>query len=279
MFLRRYPLASRWGLALPIGGTLLGNGLVVWLVISGRMTPFELVMLVAIEALLLMGIAWLQKRSVPPEAVEANPMTLKDRLTTLAFLLLLLGGMYGFVFFDLVPSEAEILGFLRDPVAFLSASSLKWPLLITLITASIDVLQDHAHFRRHGDMFFSTPQLQGAARGLTLILGGIPYLVPVVCTAICLHFGVKRMHAWLTRGVRYDFDKGLIAIFLGLGVMASIVGALMLLDRIDAALGHGVQLWTLGYGAAKFVAELFIVCMPLIAAAPGAEDADEAVES
>lgn len=58
--------------------------------------------------------------------------------------------MYSFVLFGLVPSGAEMLALLRDPVGFLSTSSLRWLLLITLITAAVDAVQDHAHFCRHG---------------------------------------------------------------------------------------------------------------------------------
>jgi hypothetical protein len=204
-------------------------------------------------------------------------MALRERLLGLALLLAWLGGMYWYVFFDIVPSGAEIHGFLLDPVGFLSASSLKWPLLVTVLAAAVDALQDRAHFRRHGGAFYSTPTLQGAGRALTLILGGVPYLVPVVGGAICLHLGVQRFRSWLTRA-RYKVDNRLTSIVLGVVVLASIVGAVVLLDRIDAALPGGVELWTLGYGAAKFVAELFIVCLPLIAAAPDADTSDDAVK-
>ena len=269
--LRRYPLASPWGLAFQIGGTLFGNCLVVWLLISGRMTPFELVLLVAIEALLLIGIAWLQRRSVPPEAVDASPMTRKDRLQTWGFLVVWLGGVYAFVFFGLVPSGAEMLALLRDPVGFLSTSSLRWPLLITLITAAVDAVHDRAHFRCHGGKFLSTPGLQGAARGMTLILGGIPFVVPFFGSAIGIKLAVERMHAWLKCDVSSASRKVLVSILLGFAVVASILGAIVLLDRIDLALQRGVDWWALGYGAAKFVSELFIVCLPLIATRAHAE--------
>jgi hypothetical protein len=274
--LLRYPMSSRWGLAFQILTTLSGNALVVWLVMSGRMTPFELVLLVAIEALLLIGIAWLQKRSVPPEAVDPSPMTRKDRLQTLAFLLFWLAGVYSFVFFGFVPSGAEMLGALRDPLGFLAASSLKWPLLITVATAAVDALQDHAHFRRHGGKFLSTPGFQGAARMLTLILGGIPFIVPFFGTVIALKLGVERIHARLTRGERHSNRAALVTVLLAFAVFALIGGALVLIDRIDAALQLGVAWWALCYGAAKFVSELFIVSMPLIATKAHAEDVDKA---
>ncbi len=272
MFLRRYPLASRWGLALPIGATLLGNGLVVWLVVSGRMTPFELVLMVTIEALLLATIAWLQKRAVPAEALEPDPMTRRDRLRTLGFLLVWLGGVYAFTLFGLVPSGDAMLALLRDPLGFLSASALVGPLLVTLIAAALEVLQDHRHFRRHGGLFFSTPGLQGSARLLTLILGGIPFAIPFFAAAIGLKLGVERMHAWLERKVGQGRRKALVALLPGVAVLALVLALLLLADRIDSALQDDAGWWALGYGCAKFVSELFIVCLPLIAALPAADE-------
>jgi hypothetical protein len=271
--LRRYPLASPWGLALQVGATLLGNGLVVWLVASGRMTPFELVLLVAIECVLLIGIAWVQKRRAPPGAVDPNPMTRSDRLKTLAFLLFWLGGVYSFVLLGLVPSGTEMRGLLRDPIGFLAASSLKWPLFITLLTAAIDALQDHAHFARHGGKFLSTPGFHGAARMLTLVLGGIPFVVPFFGTVIALKLGIERLHARLTRDSREGSRKALVTTLLGVGVVASLLGGLVLLDRVGASLQwRDGDWWALCYGAAKFVSELFIVCLPLIATKAHAED-------
>lgn len=270
--LRRYPLASPVGLGLQFGGTLAGNGVVAWLVITGRMSPFELVLLVAIEALLLIGVAWLQKRSVPPEAIEPDGMTRKDRLTTLGFMLFWLAGVYSFVFLGFVPSGAEILGALRDPIGFLAASTIKWPLLITLVLALIDAMQDHRHFRRHGGMFFSTPGLQGAARALTLILGGIPFAVPFFGVVIGLKLGVERLHGWLTRGVTSPNWKALLTTLLGGAVLGLVLGGIALADHIDRALASGVAWWALCYGAAKFVSELFVASMPLIATKAKAEE-------
>jgi hypothetical protein len=277
--LRRYPLASPWGLAFQIGSTLASNALVVWLVASGRMTPFELVVLVALEALVLIGIAWLQKRSVPPAALDPDPLTKKDRLQTFAFLMVWLGGVYAFVFFGFVPSVPEMLGALRDPLAFLAGSALKWPLAITVATAAVDALQDAAHFRRHGGKFLSTPGFQGAARMLTLILGGIPFAVPFFGTVIGLKLAVEKIHARLTRDKDRPNRNALVVTLLVLAVAALVWTGATLLDRIDLALQRGVAWWALCYGAAKFVSELFIVSLPLIATKAQAEDEAKAAKS
>lgn len=271
----RYPLTSRWGLAFQIATTLSVNGVVVWLVTSGRMTPFELVVLVALEAALLIGIASVQSRLVPEEAREKNPMGLRERLGTLAFALFWLGGVYSFVFFGFVPSIEEMGRALRDPLAFLASSTLKWPLLITLVGAAVDALQDAAHFRRHGGTFLSTPGFNGAARWLTLFLGGIPFVVPFFGTVIAIKLIVERIAAAVKRRVGMPSERIMIVLLLlilpaGWLVFAGIgwVG-----NALESAVG-GVGLWALGYCAAKFVAELFIVCIPLIASKAHAEDAE-----
>jgi hypothetical protein len=271
--LRRYPLASRWGLAFQIGSTLFGNALVVWLVATGRMSPFELVLLVAFEAMLLIGLAWLQTRGLPPGALEPNKVSLRQRLGAFGFMLVWLAAVYGMVLLVMVPSWPEIAAAARDPVAFLAASSLRWPLAITLLTAGIDALQDAAHFRRHGGKFLSTPGFQGAARLLTLILGGIPFVVPFFAAVIAVKLAVERIHAKMTRGHNPGGRRAaLVAGGLIAGVWALYFGVALGLDQLDRILQSGVAWWALCYGAAKFASELFIVCLPLIASKAQAED-------
>lgn len=65
--------------------------------------------------------------------------------------------------------------------------------------------------------------------------------------------------------------KVLVSILLGFAVIASIVGTIVLLVRIDLAQQREVDWWAPGDGAAKFVSALFIVCLPLIATKAHAE--------
>jgi hypothetical protein len=275
--LRRYPLASSWGLAFQIASTLFGNALVVWLVASGRMSPFELVLLVAIEATLLIGLAWLQTRGLPPDALEPNKVSLRQRLGAFGFMLVWLSGVYGIALIVMVPSWPEMAAAARDPLEFLAASSLRWPLAITLLTAGIDALHDAAHFRRHGGKFLSTPGFQGAARLLTLILGGIPFVVPFFALVIAVKLAVERIHAKLTKGHSLDGRRSLLVVGgLVLGVWALYFGVVLGIDQLDRVLQSGVAWWALCYGAAKFVSELFIVSLPLIATKAQAEDEEKA---
>jgi hypothetical protein len=84
--LARYPLGSPWEMARQFLSVAGSNAVVLYLLVTGRMRPFHLVVLVAIEALLLSAIAWIQSRLVPRSALmESKPQPLRARLGTLAF--------------------------------------------------------------------------------------------------------------------------------------------------------------------------------------------------
>jgi hypothetical protein len=272
--MKRYPLSSPWTLVSPILAALAANAMTAHLLMSGRMTPFELVVLVALEAVLLTAIAWLQGLGMPPTAIEKNPLPAREQLVTLAFGLFWLCGVYAIVFLAMVPAGDEILRAARDPLAFLGRSSLKWPLLITTAGALVDSMQDAAHYRRQGGTFLSTPGFHGAARWLTLLLGGIPLFVPLVGLVFgIVHVGKQIVAFWNRRfGTPRERVQALLI------VMIPVVGWLVLngIGRIDAWLEpkvRGVGWWAVCYASAKFVAELFLICLPLIASKAHAEEA------
>lgn len=265
--LRRYPLASPWGLAWQGLTVLGGNFTVAWLVVHGRMSPFELVLLVAIEAVLLVGIAWLQSMFVPKEAIQRTPHTVGQRLGTFAFGLFWLAAVYSLVLGAFVPQLPEVKRLMADPLAFLMASHLKWPLLITLAGAFVDALQDHAHFGRHGGIFLSTPGMQGAARWLTLFLGGIPFFMPLVAVVGVLYALGSKVAEWVKR--RGGGNREAI-------VMTAMVPVLSIafFSTFGWLVQSDVSGWAVGYATAKFAAEIFIVCLPLIAKKAHAEESD-----
>lgn len=265
--LKRYPAPSPVGLAVQILLVLAGNGLVAWLVASGRMSPFELVTLVALEALLLIGLAWGQSRLVPKEAREPPTMGRRERLATFAFAIFWLGGVYSICLLVMLRAWPEALAAARDPVGFLSTSTIRWPLLLTAIMALIDALQDWSHFRRHGGMFHSTPGFQGAARWLTLLLGGIPFAIPFFTVVI----GAVKGGEAAVRYVRGNTGRK-IATGLGALLVIGIVFGSGLPSFVERLTHDEVSLWALGYCAAKVCAELFIVCLPLIASRARAEE-------
>lgn len=265
--LKRYPLPSPFGLGVQVLMTLAGNGLVVWLVASGRMTPFELVTLVALEALLLIALAWGQSRLVPPEAREPPAMTPRDRLNTLIFAAFWLGGVYSICLLVMLRAWPEALAATRDPIGFLATSAIRWPLLLTALMALIDALQDWRFFRRHGGIFHSTPGFHGAARWLTLFLGGIPFAIPFFTAFIGLVKGGEALARYARGNTTRKAALGIIALLV-VGI-ALCSGLPSILDR---ATRDGVSMWALGYCAAKVCAELFIVFLPVIASKARAEE-------
>jgi hypothetical protein len=267
MVIKRYPLSSPLGLGFQVLTTLGGNITIAWLVANGRMSPLELVLLVAIEAVMLVAIAMIHSKFVPKESLQEQHMPLRASLGTLAFGLFWLGCVYGLVLFAFVPSGDELHRLTADPVAFLLGSNLKWPLLITLVGALIDVLQDHAHIGRHGGQFISTPGLQGAARWMTLFLGGIPFFMPVVAVIALLVAIGKRIGQWLQKrqGGSKDFEAVVMTVMAPLMMVA-------FFGTFSGLVTSGVSGWAIGYATAKFISEIFVVCLPLIAKTAHAEE-------
>lgn len=272
--MRRYPVTSPLALASPVLTALVANAMTARLLMSGRMTPFELVVLVALEAVLLIGVGWLQGLGLPRGAIEKNPMPMRERLLTFGFGLLWLGGVYAIVFVGMVPSGDEILRAARDPSAFLAHSTLKWPLLVTAAGALLDVLRDAAHFRRHGGTFISTPGFNGAARWLTLFLGGIPLFVPLVALLLAIGHAGKRLAALWKRLYDASHERAFVVLVVMVPLLAWLVPAGI--GRLGAWLEPGIRGvggWAMCYASAKFTAELFIICLPLIASRAHAEEA------
>jgi hypothetical protein len=71
----------------------------------------------------------------------------------------------------------EFIAFFRSLEPWI-ASGIVYALGISLLLALIDHAVDWQHYRRHGPPFVSGAGMHGAARMLTLILGGIPVAVP-----------------------------------------------------------------------------------------------------
>jgi hypothetical protein len=256
---RRYPVGSHWELLRQGSGVLAANLLVARGLVRGELRPWELVVLVALEAIAFSLVSWMQLLFVPkearPEAEEKRP-ALVARLGTLAFGLFWLLCVYGLVFGFFLRDLSPFLAALREPLDYFRGSAIRWPLAVALASLALDALADRQHWRQHGGTFVSTPAFTAMARWLTLILGGIPFFVPFAAGGV----GVAQLAKWMAR--RYGAPRGgkLPAAILVLPVLA--IGLMMLVGWLMQA---GALGWTIGYVSAKFLSEMLILAVPLIA--------------
>lgn len=257
---RRYPVASHWELVRQGSGVLAANLLAARALVRGEMRPWELVVLVAFEAIAYTVVAWIQLWFVPPEArpeAEDTKPSLAARLPALAFGLFWLFCVYGLIFGFLLRDLQPFLAAVREPLAYLGNSAIRWPLAVAVGGLLLDAIADRQFWRQHGGTFVSTPAFTAMARWLTLFLGGIPFLVPFAAGG----WGVAQVAKAIER--RYPgVPKGgklpaaiLVLPVLGIGLMM-LVGWLMQAGELG---------WTIGYCSAKFVSEMLILGVPLMA--------------
>ncbi len=260
--IRRYPPGDRASLVRQVAMMLVSNGFVVYQLITGRMTPLHLVLLVAIEAVLLTTLAYLQSLTVPAAARKPSDQTVGQRLFALGFGLFWLTAVYALVFAAFLRSGDEIAALVRHPWATLVEAGLLWPLGVTLAAALLDAFNDASYFAEHGGAFLSTPGLNGVARWLTLFLGGIPFFIPLAAVGGLISIVVKKLER------RFDPSDPeaklvlLVVPLMGIGLF-SVMGGLI---------KAGLSGWAIGYTSAKFVSELFILCIPVIAVKAKAEE-------
>ena len=266
---RRYPLGSRGDLVRQLALTVVSNVVVAHLLITRQMLPFHLVVLVALEALLLSVIAFVQHRFVPRSAIMESPekQSIGQRIFTLGFGLFWLFAVYGLVLSFLAPSGDAVRDFVRDPLAGLIAARLHWPLAITAGSAVWDAVRDHLHWQQeqapHGGYFVSTPGFNAIARWLTLFLGGIPYLMPLAIVVFGLSKLIQRLGKKAAAANQTNVKWALL--------VAPLLG-LALFGTMSTLLRAGLAGWAIGYTVAKIASEVLIVFMPWIATQAKAEE-------
>lgn len=257
---QRYPLSAPQALLQPALVTVGSNVLTVQLLVSGRMQPLQLVLLVGLEAFFLSLVGLVQTRSVPESALMEKPAPLGQRLATLSFGLFWLAVVYAAIFYFFLRAGDQLAALRDDPAGTLLAAGLQWPLALTVAGAVVDAVRDHLHFRDLGGYFISTPGLGAAARWLTLFLGGIPFVIPIFAIGVGVTTLVKR----LSKG-RHEKDVRWAIVLVPL-LSFSLFGVMGWL------LNHGVTGWAVGYCSAKIASELFLVFLPLIASRAKAEE-------
>lgn len=268
----RYPPGQRLDLVRSGFFVLAANAWLFQLVANGRLRPFHLVLMVAVEAALLVGLAQIQSKLVPATALMEKPQPLRERLFLLGFALFWLGGVYGLVLIGMMGQWPAIRDFFAAPTQALLAAGLLGPLAVTAVGALADAVRDHLHWKSHGGYFLSTPGFGGAARVLTLFFGGIPFAVPIFAVGwavVALVEALRRRGR--TSATQPDSDPLLqVPIAVPILVLALLGGGLFALYRyLDAA---QVSFWAAGYCLAKVASELLIVCIPWIAVRARAEE-------
>lgn len=251
--LARYPLGASVDLLRQLTVVIGANGVTLYLLVKGRLRPVEVVFLVAVEAVFLIGIAWIQAWTVPASARMKSDQTPGQKLFHLAFGLFWLTVVYGLILGDAITKLKHETGW--PSVEALLRSGIFWPLSLCLLGALLDAVRDWRFWSERGGFFLSTPGFNAGARVLTLFLGGIPFLIPMAAVgwAITRLFGGRRSG---------DSPNGAVIGFLVVGVF----GVMLWL------LNAGVSGWAVGFCSAKVVSEVFIVCMPLIAKRARAEE-------
>ncbi|HNZ95996.1 MAG TPA: hypothetical protein PKM64_02235 [Thermoanaerobaculia bacterium] len=265
----RYPAGSRWELVRPATAVVVANFLAGKALLRGELQPVELVLLVALEAVLLSAISWIQYFSVPaaarPDAQQPR-MSPLERLRALLIGLLWLGIVYGVVFVYLLRQPPEWHTLAPGPLGFFRTSAIRWPLAATAGGALLDAFADRAFWHRRGGTFVSTPGFTGLARWLTLVLGGVPFFVPMA-------LGLGGVLALLQRGERRlrgrDGSAGTerapsiqLRIALLVLVPVGVAGVFRGLRWLTTA---GPDGWMIGYLAAKLLAELALLGLPFLA--------------
>lgn len=260
----RYPLGSRWELVRPATSVLAANLLTARALLRGEMRPWELALLVALEALALSAIAWVQTIGLPKDALpdeEGPKQTVAQRLGVLAFGLFWIACVYGLIFGFYVREMPDWHALASAPLAYLATSAIRWPLAVSIGGALLDAIADRQFWRHRGGIFVSTPGFTALARWLTLIFGGIPFFVPFAVGVGLIAAIVKMLEK---RFKTTPMTTWPIALFPLL--------TLVLFWGMSHLIAAGVVGWTIGYIAAKLGAEILMLGVPLLAERAGREE-------
>ena len=250
-WLKRFP-AHGWGtFALNAASLVAGNGLVLWMMLTGRVRGAHLIALTFAEAIVLAALAWIVHLCVPRSAWSDQPKPWKERLGLFAFLAVWLGGAYS-VSLLMIEGWPDFLALLRSPQPWIDAR-LHWALGITTLLGIVHAVGDVAHWRSHGGRMLSTVSNDAGARVLTLILGGIPFAMPFFAVSIGAFKGIE----FVAKKFGAHPEQSVV---VGLLMLAAAYGAFMLVDSLIAS---GVAGWAIGFVLARLIAETLIAAIPL----------------
>lgn len=251
-WLRHFPFPGWPALGLHALAVLAGNGVVLWLLQSGRLPGAGLILLVVLEFILLLVLSRLLAWPVPRAQWFEPPQPWRKVLPLFAFLAVWAGGAYSITLVMIV-GWADFLAYFRDPAAW-HRTGLAWALGITALLAVVGGIGDLLRWRRLGPPYLSSLSMDTLARLLTLVFGAIPFAVPFFVVGLG---GVKGVE-YLAKRARVAPQQSLIVALAALAVAAiafQVVGWLV---------ASGVTGWALGYVLAKCLSELLVVAVPLV---------------
>lgn len=251
-WLRQFPFPGWAALGLHALSVLAGNGVVLWLLQSGRLPGAGLILLVVLEFILLMVLARLLAWPVPHAQWFEPPQPWRKVLPLFAFLAVWAGGAYA-ITLVMIDGWGDFLAFFRDPSAW-HRTGLGWALGITATLAVVGGLGDLLRWKRRGPPYMSSLSMDTMARLLTLIFGAIPFAVPFFVVGLG---GIKGVE-YLAKRARVDPGQSLLA-----GVAALAVAAVAF-QLVGWLIASGVTGWALGYVLAKCLSELLVVAVPLV---------------
>ena len=254
VYLRRFPSQSRATVVLNLALVLAGNAIVLWLLVSGRLRGAHLIALLIAETVLLIVVAWIQQRMVPRRDWLEQPKPWRETVPVIAFVLVWLGGAYG-ITLALIDGYGDFLPLFHSLRAW-RAAGLHWPLLATLVLALTHAVDDWRYYRARGGPFLSSVAFDAMARYLTLILGGIPFVMPFFVLVIGGFKGVE----YVARKARSAPQQSFMA---GAAMLAVMYGSFALIGLL---ISNDVAGWAIGFVFAKLIAEILIACIPLVMA-------------
>jgi hypothetical protein len=266
-YLRRFPPQGIAATALNITTVLIGNALVFWLLLIGELRAAHLIALVMIETVLLIAISWLLQRAVPRADWLEQPKPWREKLPVIAFVLVWLAGAYGFTL-AVIKGYPDFLALVGSAQTWID-TRLYIPVLYTLALALIHAVGDLRHYRLNGGPFISDVSHDAMARYLTLVLGGIPFAMPFFAAAIGGFKGIE----YVLGKMRVDPRRSLLA---GGAMVVVAVASFSVIERLITSGVHG---WAIGFVFAKLIAEVLVVCMPLIMAKVAEQEAREPLKA
>jgi hypothetical protein len=252
VYLKRFPAQGITEVVINVVLVLIGNAVVLWLLLHGRLRAAHLIVLVMSETILLVAVAWVLQRLVPRRDWLEQAKPWREKIGIFAFMTVWLGGAYG-ITLAIVQGYGDVFALLHSPQAWVRAG-LHWPLLYTFGFALVHGVGDMSYYKRHGGPFQSSVAHDAMARYLTLVLGAIPFAMPFFAATIGGFKGVE----YVARKAKADPTK---SIFAGAAMMAVFYGSFGLIELL---MNGGVNGWAIGFVFAKLLAEVMVACIPLV---------------